>query len=106
MRKAGMQESRIPPFLISLAILCSVVRNDVIPLICRGAGNECDDRFGLAHVEYFVRHAWFDVNEIAGFVFDRLLTAGPEFVAHFSFDDIEDHFKADMDMRIGDASGR
>ena len=29
-----------------------------------------------------------------------------EFVSHFSFDDVKDHFEADMDVRISDASRR
>src|SRR5438067_12329232 len=69
LRKAGMQEGqrnllRIPPFLISLAILCSLVRNDVVPLVGGRAGDEGDNRLGVAHVEDFVWHAGFDVNEI------------------------------------------
>ena len=63
-------------------------------------------RFGIAHVENFVRYAGFDVNEIAGFVFDRLLAALPEFVANFSFDDVKDYFEANMNMRIRNAARR
>src|SRR5204863_7757930 len=85
LRKAGMQEGqrnllRIPPFLISLAILCSLVRNDVVPLVGGRAGDEGDNRLGVAHVEYFMRHAGLDVNEIASFVFDHLFQAVPKFV--------------------------
>src|SRR6266571_5485976 len=83
-----------------------IIRNNVVPLVGGGAGDEGDHRFGIAHVEDFVRHAGFDVDEIAGFVFDRLLAAGPEFVTHFSFDDVKDYFEVDMDMRIRNSARR
>ncbi len=57
-------------------------------------------------VEHFVRHARFDVNEIAGFILDSCFESGPEFVAHFSFDDVKDHFEADMNMGVGHAAWR
>src|SRR4030095_168192 len=67
LRKAGMQESRrnlslIPAFLLSLEILCSVVRNNVVPFVGGRAGDEGDHWLGIAHVEHFVRHAWFDID--------------------------------------------
>jgi hypothetical protein len=42
---------------------------------CRRAGDEGHDGFGVAHVEDFVGHVGFDVNEIAGFVDSRLPVA-------------------------------
>jgi hypothetical protein len=86
--------------------LRSVVRNNLVPLVGGRASDECDHRFGIAHVEYFMRHAGFDVDEIARLVFDHLFQAWSEFVPHFSFDDIEDHFEADMNVRVGDAARR
>src|SRR6266545_367059 len=83
-----------------------MVGNNVVPLVSGGAGDERDDRFGIAPVEYFVGHAWFDVNKIAGLVVDLLFEAVPEFVANFSFDDVEDHFEIDMDVRSRDAARR
>ena len=35
-----------------------------------------------------------------------LFETWPEFVAHFSFNDVKDYFEADMDMRICNAAGR
>ena len=96
----------IPAFLISLAIPCSLVRNDLVPFVSRRAGDECDHGLGIAHVEDFVRHTGLDVDEIASLIFDRLLQASSEFVTHFSFDDVKDHFEADMDVRVGHATWR
>ena len=50
--------------------------------------------------------ARFDVNEIIGFVVHDLLEPGSEFVPHSPFDDIKNHFEADMNMSIRDATGR
>ncbi len=85
-----------------LALLIAIVRNDVVPFLGGGTRNKGDDRFGFAHVEDFVRNAGFDVNEIAGFVLDHLFQAGAEFVTHSSFDDVKDHLKIDMNVRVGD----
>src|SRR5260370_10557723 len=101
--------SRLKTFGMShaaLAGLVAVVRNNIIPFVGRGAGDKGDNRFGIAQVEDFMRHAGFDVNEIAGFVLDRPLAAGSELVAYLSFDDVKDHFEIDMNMRIGNAAGR
>ena len=49
----------------------AIVRNNIVPFVSRRAGDECDHRFGVAHVEHFVRHPGLDVNEIAGFVFQH-----------------------------------
>ena len=49
-----------------------------------------------------MRHARFDENEIAGLVFQHLLATISEFMAHFSIDDVKDHFKVDMDVGVGD----
>src|SRR6266849_6060405 len=86
--------------------LVAVVRNNIIPLVGRGAGDKGHDGFGVAHVEDFMRHARFDVNKIAGFVLQDLLEPGSEFVAHFSFEDIKNHLEADMNMGIRDATWR
>src|SRR6266508_6110923 len=86
--------------------LASVVRNNVVPLVCGRTRYKGDHGFGLAHVEDFVRHPWFDVNEIAGFILDHLLEAGTEFVAHSSFDDVKDHFEIDMNVRVRNAARR
>ena len=53
-----------------------------------------------------MRHAGLDVNEITGLILDHLFQAWSEFVPHFSLDDIEDHFEADMDVGVGDAARR
>ena len=50
-------------------------------------------------------HAGLNVNEIAGFVLNDLLKAGSKFVAHFSFDDVKDHFEIDVNMGVRDAAG-
>jgi hypothetical protein len=83
-----------------------VVGNNIIPLIGGGAGDKSDDRFGIAHVKDFVRHARPYVDKIAGFVLQDLLETGSEFVAHFSFEDVEDQLEADMNMGIRDATWR
>jgi hypothetical protein len=44
--------------------------------------------------------------EIAGCVFHDLLEPGAEFVAHFAFHNVKDHFEADMNMRRGHATRR
>src|SRR6266480_1495857 len=43
----------------------AVVRNNVVPLVRRRASDKSHDGFGVAQVEDFMRHARFDVNEIA-----------------------------------------
>ena len=89
-----------------LCRLIAIVGNNVVPFGGGGAGDEGDDRFGIAHVEDFVGHAGFDVDEIAGLVLQHLLEPGSEFVAHFSFDDVKDQLEADVNMGCGDATGR
>src|SRR5262249_4712036 len=86
--------------------LIPFVGNDVVPLVGGRPGDEGDHRLGLAHVEYFMRHTRFDVNEIAGLIFDHLFQSFTKFVTYFSFDDVQNYFKADMDVRICDASRR
>ena len=53
-----------------------------------------------------MRHAGLDVDEIARLIFDHLFQPFSEFVAHFAFDDVQDHLEADMDVRVGDATRR
>src|SRR6187401_3601124 len=89
-----------------LCRLIAIVGNNVVPFGGGGAGDEGNDRFGIAHVEDFVGHAGFDVDEIAYFVLQHLLEPGSEFVADFSFEDIKDHFETDMNMGIRDATWR
>src|ERR1700676_1553702 len=60
----------------------------------------------MAHVENFVRHAGFNVNEIAGFVFQHLLASVSELVADFSFDDVKDHFEVDVNVGVSDTARR
>ena len=93
-------------FLRCLGRSIAIVGHDFVPLVGRRTRDKRDHGFGLAHIEDFVRHAGFDVNEITGFVFNDLLEAGPEFVAHFSLDDVKDHFEIDMNMRVRDAARR
>src|SRR5207248_9879522 len=83
-----------------------IARNDIVPLVGGGAGDEGDYRFGVAHVEDFVRHAGFDVDEIAGFVLQHLFESGSEFVAHFSFDNVKDELEADVNVGCGDGARR
>src|SRR5436309_12626175 len=87
-------------------MLRSVVWNDLGPLVGGTTGDKCDRRLDIAHVEHFMRHTGLDVDEIAGLVFDHLFQAWSEFVTHFAFDDVENYFKADMNVRISDASRR
>src|SRR5437868_4624515 len=93
MRKHVPPDRRSAFGFICYAILSSalvpIVGNDVVPLGGGRTGDKGDDWFGVAHVENFVRHAGFDVNEIAGFVFQDLFQASAEFVADFSFDDVQ-----------------
>src|SRR4030095_10407733 len=89
-----------------LATFVSVIWNNVVPLFCRGAGDESDDGFGVAHVEDFMRHAGLDVNEIAGLGFEHLFATVAEFMADFAFDDVEDYFEIDVDVRVSDAARR
>ena len=98
--------SCVPCFLSSFAWSVAIVGDYLVPLVGRRACDEGDDRFGVAHVEDFMRYTRFDVNEIAGFVFDGLLSAGAEFVADFSFYDVKDHFEIDMNMGVRNAAGR
>jgi len=53
---------------LQVVLLVAVVRDNVVPFVGGGAGDKGHDRFGVAHVEDLVRHAGFNVNEIAGFV--------------------------------------
>src|SRR5437868_6330374 len=89
-----------------LATLFAVIRNDVIPFVGRGARDEGNDWFSVAHVEDFMWDAGFDENEIAGFVFQHLFASIAEFVTHFSFDDVENYFEIDVDVRVSDAARR
>src|SRR5437764_768110 len=98
--------SRAPCSRLLRSSSAAIVRNDVLPLVGGGAGDEGDYRFGVAHVENFVRHAGFDVDEIAGFVLQHLLESGSEFVADFSFEDVKDELEADVNMGCGDATRR
>ena len=71
-RQAGAKASKIATDYwngsLSSARLIPVVGNNIVPFIGRRAGDKGDDEFGVAHVEDFVGHAGFDVNEIAVFV--------------------------------------
>src|SRR6266568_985300 len=101
--------SRLEIFDISRAAsarVISIVRNDLVPLVGRRACDEGDDRFGVAHVEDFMRYTGLDVNEIARLILNHLLAAGAEFVADFSFYDVKDHFEIDMNMGVRNAAGR
>jgi hypothetical protein len=98
--------SRAPCSRLLRSSSAAIVRNDVIPLVGAGAGDEGDYRFGVTHVEDFMRHAGFDVDEIAGFVLQHLLESGSEFVADFSFEDVKDELEADVNMGCGDATRR
>ena len=69
--------------------LAAIVGNDLVPLCGGGTRDKGDDWFGVAHVENLVRDAGFDVNEIAGFVFQHLLEPGTEFVADIPFHDVQ-----------------
>jgi hypothetical protein len=53
-----------------------------------------------------MRHTGFNVNEIACLVFDHLLAAVAELVAHFSFNDVKDYFETNMNMRVRNTAGR
>src|ERR1051326_1767772 len=84
----------------------AIVWNNVVPLVRRRAGDKRDDRFGFAHVKDLMGHTRLDINEIAGLIFEHLLQAGPELVPDFSFENIENQFEPDMNMRVRDASRR
>ena len=61
--------SSIPDFLSYFSAgLIAVIRNDVVPFVGAGAGDKGDHGLGITHVEDFMRHVRFYVNEIAGFV--------------------------------------
>src|SRR5437588_2610466 len=91
--------SWVPDFLSYFSTgLITVIRNDVVPFVGAGASDKGDDWFGVAHVEDFMWHARFNVNEIAGFVLQHALESRAEFVAHFSLQDVKNQFEADMDM--------
>ena len=64
------------------------------------------DRLGVGQIEHFVRHAGFDVNEVAGGVVDRLRQPIAEFMPHAPAQDVQHHLEADMDVRVGDAARR
>src|SRR5438270_8151067 len=53
-----------------------------------------------------MRHARFDVNEIAGFILDHLFQPRSELMTNFSFEDVKDHLEIDMDVGISHAAGR
>ena len=55
-------------FPVSSALLRSVVCNDLIPFVSGRTGDERDHGFGVAHIEYFMWHTWFNKNEIASLV--------------------------------------
>src|SRR3954467_5062681 len=88
------------------ARLSPIVWNDIVPLVSGRSGDESDDRFGVAHVEHFVRHAGLDVNEIARLVLQDLFQARPELMPDFSFEDVEDQLEANVDMRVSHAPRR
>src|SRR5438270_1525112 len=102
----GASEKLATVAALPLSRLTAIVRNNVVPLVSGGAGDEGDDRLGIAHVEDFVGHAGFDINEVASFVFQHLFESTSEFVADFSFEDVKDELEADMNMGGGDATGR
>lgn len=97
---SGSEQSLQSGFLIA------IVRNNFVPLLRGRAGDEGDDRFGLAHIKDFVGDARFDVDEIAGFIFQDLLEAATELMPHFALYYIEDELEADMDVGFGYSAGR
>src|SRR5438874_644092 len=82
------------------ARLPAIISSNVVPLVGGRARDECHDRFGVAHIKDFVRHAGFDVNEIARLIFQNFPAAVAEFVADLAFDDVEDYFEADVNMGV------
>ena len=104
MWKACSLRTVAPP--LDSSRLAAIVWDNVVPLSGGGARDKGNNRFGVAQIEDFVRDARFDVNEVAGFVFQDLFQARAEFVANFSFDDVQDDLKADMNVGSGDASRR
>jgi hypothetical protein len=92
--------------LLILSGLFPIVRDNVIPFLGGRARDESDDWFRVAHVEDLMRDAGFDVNEIAGFVFQDLFQASAEFVTDFSFDDVKDDLKTDVNVGGGDTTWR
>ena len=87
-------------------LVIAVVRNNIVPFVGRRARYKRYDGFGITDIEDFVRHAGPYVNKIACFVLQHLLKPGSEFVAHFSFEDVKNHFEIDMNMGISDAARR
>ena len=67
----------------------AVVRDDVVPFLGGGAGDEGDDGLGLTQIEDLVRHAGFDVDKITGFVFQHLLEPRSEFVTHLALENVK-----------------
>ena len=87
-------------------ISIAVYENDVLPLARVRAGDDGDDRIGVAGVEHLVRNAGLDEDEVAGGVLDDLLQPVAVLVPDAAFEDVEHHLEADVDVRGGDAAGR
>ena len=63
----------------------AVIGNDLIPFFGAGSRHKCDHGIGVAHIEDFVRHALFDVDEVAGFVFKYFFELMAKFVTDPAF---------------------
>src|SRR5207247_967362 len=65
-----------------------------------------DDWFRKANIDNLMRHARFDVDEVARFVLDDVAQARAVLMTHAALEDVEHDLKIDVDMGIGHATGR
>ena len=80
----------------------TIIRDDLVPLVSGRTGDEGHDRFGFTHVEDFMRHAWLDVDEVAGFVLQHLLEPRAKFMAHPSLQDVKDDLEIHVNVGLRD----
>src|SRR5688500_43510 len=80
-----------------------IIRDDLVPLVWAGAGDDGHDRFGVAQVVDLMRQAWLDEDEVAGAVLQALGQSLAELVEDPPLDDEQPDLEADMDVGGGDS---
>src|SRR5262245_57490191 len=87
-------------------VLGALEGHDVSPLAGVGAGDNGDDRVGVAGVEHFMGNAGHDEDEVAGDVLHDVFEFRAKFVTDPAVQYVKHHLEADVDVRGRDAAGR
>jgi hypothetical protein len=78
--------------------------HNVLPFVGVGSRDNRDNRILVADIEDFMGNARLDKDEIAGFVFQRMLQRRAILMPHAAREDVEHHFEIHVNVGIRDAA--